>query len=102
MSQVIQLSERSETHFLGSRFSARDLRQELEDALVEHEQVTLDLNSTSVTQSFIDELLGVLILKNSPEFLNQIVFKNCSVDVKAILQLVASTRSDDYRKMHDH
>ena len=28
--------------FLGSRFSARDLRQELEDALVAHEKVTLD------------------------------------------------------------
>ena len=102
MSQVIQLSERSETHFLGSRFSARDLRQELEDALVEHEQVTLDFNSTFVTQSFIDKLLGVLILKNSPEILNKVVFRNCSVDVRAILQLVVSTRSDDYRKKYHH
>ena len=102
MSQVIPLRDRSDTHFLGTRFSARDLRQELEDALVMHEQVTLDFNTTSVTQSFIDELLGILILKNSPEFLNKIVFKNCSLDVKAILQLVVSTRSEDYRKKHHH
>ncbi|MFV2057015.1 MAG: STAS-like domain-containing protein [Thiohalomonadales bacterium] len=102
MGQVIPLSNRSESHFLGTRFSACDLRQELEDALIEHEQVTLDFDSTFVTQSFIDELLGVLILKHSPEFLNKIVFKNCSPDAKAILQLVVSTRSNDYRKKYHH
>lgn len=102
MSQVIPLSDRSETHFLGTRFCARDLREELEDALVAYDQVTLDFNSTSVTQSFIDELLGVLILKNGQDFLNKIVFKNCSPDVKEILQLVVSRRSEDYKKKHHH
>lgn len=102
MSQVIPLSSLSETHFLGTRYSARNLRQELEGALLANEQVVLDFNSTSVTQSFIDELLGVLILKHGPDFLDKIVFKNCSVDVKEILQLVVNKRSDDYINKNQH
>jgi len=102
MKTVIPLSEYTQAHFLGSRYSARPLRQELENMLAEHHEITVDFKGMSATQSFIDEFVGMLILKNGEALLSRIVFKGCSADIKAILQFVISRRTEDFRKANQH
>ncbi len=99
---IITLSDRANANFLGTRFLARPLRQQLETALEEHRNVTIDFSTISVTQSFIDELMGILILKNGPDLISRIAFKKCSTDVKEIIRLVIGKRINDYRKTHQH
>ena len=96
------LTERVKTHFLGTRYTARPLRQELENMLAEHYEVTLDFSAMSVTQSFIDELMGALILKNGPDLMKRMSFKGCSNDVKEIIRFVIGSRSKDYIQTHHH
>ena len=85
--------------FLGSRYVGRNVRLELERLLREHEEVRLDFSKVEGTQSFVDELVGVLFAKIGPELTTRIVFSGCSPDVKAILQFVISSRLQDYRRL---
>lgn len=97
---IIPLSDYANAHFLGTRFMARPLRQKLESALSEHRNVTIDFSTISVTQSFIDELMGMLVLKSGPDLINRLTFKACSTDVKEIIRLVLGKRVNDYSKAH--
>ncbi len=99
---IIPLSDRANAHFLGTRFMARELRRQLEHALEEHRNVTIDFSTTSVTQSFIDELMGTLILKSGPDLITRLTFKECSTDVKEIIRLVVGKRIKDYNEAHQH
>lgn len=99
---IFPLTERVKNHFLGTRYTARPLRQELENMLAEHRKVTIDFSTVSVTQSFIDELMGALILKNGPDLIKRISFKGCSDDVKEILRFVIGSRTRDYVKERQH
>lgn len=56
----------------------------------------------TATQSFIDELVGVLILRHGPDILLRMVFKGCSDEVRAMVEFVASDRCDQYIKLHTH
>jgi hypothetical protein len=56
----------------------------------------------SATQSFIDELLGILILKHGPDITQRLVFKGCADDIKEIISFVVSTRTEDYQKKNQH
>lgn len=87
---------------VGSRLSAAPIREEVEVALAQGAEVVLDFSGVEATQSFIDGLIGVLILQNGPDVLGRVVFKSCSDDVKAILQFVAADRCDQYLKTHSH
>jgi len=102
MNTIIQLESQTQAHFLGTRYSARTLRARLESALVDHNEITLDFSSMAVTQSFIDELIGALILRNGPEIVKQMVFRGCSPDVKEIIRFVIGSRSSDYIKARQH
>jgi hypothetical protein len=55
-----------------------------------------------VTQSFVDELIGRVVLQNGPDVLQHLVFKACSDDVRAIIEFVVSDRVDQYIKTHSH
>lgn len=61
-----------------------------------------DFSGVEATQSFVDELIGTLILKRGPDVLGQVVFKSCSDDVRAIIEFVAADRADQYRKTRSH
>lgn len=63
--------------------------------------VCLDFAGLTVTQAYMDELLGVLILRYGPTLLERMVFKTCSEDVRAVIQFVASARIRDYRELSD-
>lgn len=85
--------------FLGSRYSGNRLRLELEAALDHHDRVVLDFADVGVaSQSFIDELIGVLILQHGPDILRRLTFKNCNEDVRAVIRYVVNTRTKDVQK----
>lgn len=87
---------------VGPRLSAAPIREEIEIALARGAEVVLDFSGVEATQSFIDGLVGVLVLQHGPDVLGRLVFKSCSDDVKAILQFVAADRCDQYLKTHSH
>ncbi len=83
--------------FHGSRASGQLLRMELEEALQTEDRVTLNFVGVGiVTQSFIDEVVGVLILEYGPEILQRLSFKGCNEDVQAVIHFVAASRSEDF------
>lgn len=98
----LPLSEHTRSRFLGTRYQGRPLRAELEAALARHEEVSLNFSGLNVTQSFIDEMIGVLVLKNGPRILGKLVFEGCSEDVKSVIQFVVDSRVSDYMRTHQH
>lgn len=78
--------------FLGTRYRAKQLRIELEVLLSRHPEITLDFTGFDATQSFIDELVGQLVLQRGADFLQHVTFKGCSAELKAIVEFVISDR----------
>jgi len=78
--------------FLGTRVEGRALRLELDRCLKTAGQVRLDFTGVSITQSCADELVGVAIAQAGQPLLDRLVFANCSLTVRAILELVISSR----------
>jgi hypothetical protein len=58
----------------------------------------LDFEGVEVTQSFMDELVGILVLERGPRVLNQIRFRRCSADMKGIIQFVVTDRAEQHAK----
>ncbi len=82
---------------LGTRDEAIPLRQQVEQALDRSElAVCVDFCGTTVTQSFIDELIGVLILRRGPPVLQRLGFRQCSEEVRAVIRFVVSSRIRDF------
>jgi hypothetical protein len=84
----------------GSRSGAAVYRQQIEDALDRGFDVSIDFAGVAATQSFIDEMIGVMVLQRGPAVLSSIRFKQCSDDVKAIVRFVASDRAAQYEAQH--
>lgn len=87
---------------LGARPAALPIRDRIEAVLEAGECVALDFAGTYVTQSFVDELVGVLVLERGPDILSRITFKNCSTETKAILHFVVSDRIDQRERSSEH
>ena len=102
MNTKIVLSQYAHGRLVGPRLSAAPIRDEIEIALAQGTEVVLDFSGVEATQSFLDGLVGVLVLQHGPGVLGRLVFKSCSDDVKAILQFVAADRCDQYLKTHSH
>lgn len=98
----LQLSPLAVGRLAGSRSAAVPARQKAEDILENGQEVVLDFAGIEVTQSFVDELVGYLILRDGPKVLDRIVFKSCSSDTRAIIELVVADRADQYLKAHSH
>ena len=81
---------------IGMRSSAVPIRSMIESALSEGDDVTVNFEGVEVTQSFVDELIGAVILRQGPEVLNRLVLKGCSQATKSILKFVASDRSSQF------
>lgn len=100
---LIPLSEFSRGHLASSRMVAAPVREEVEINLSQvGAEVVLDFSGISATQSFVDELIGVLVLRHGPDILSRIVFKGCSGDVRAIIEFVVADRCDQYIKSNTH
>lgn len=77
-------------------------RERVEEFLAQGAEVVIDFAGAAVTQSFVDELVGRLILEQGPDVLQRIIFKNCSDDTRAIIRFVAADRVDQYLKTKAH
>lgn len=102
MRSQIHLNQHARGHLVGTRTLATPLREEAETALSRGFEVALDFAGVEATQSFIDELVGVMILKHGPDVLEKLVFKSCTPNVRAIIEFVAADRCDQYLKQHTH
>lgn len=83
---------------LSRRQRAKAARIEIEDHLAHGGMVELDCSSTDATQSFMDELVGILVLERGPNVLDLLRFRGCSRDMKAIINFVVSDRALQYHK----
>ncbi|WJO23187.1 STAS-like domain-containing protein [Pseudomonas soli] len=77
---------------LGMRASAAPFRQEIEGCIGNGSKIAIDFSGKDATQSFVDELIGGLILKHGRIILSSMTFKNCSDDVKSIIKFVVNDR----------
>lgn len=102
MRSHIALNQYARGHLVGARATAMPLRVQVEEALAQSIEVVFDFSAVEATQSFIDELVGVLILRHGPNVLDRLVFKSCSDDVRAIIEFVAADRCDQYIQSHSH
>jgi hypothetical protein len=82
--------------FFGTRFIGEQMRGELEALLDQNQSVEVDFTGLNATQSFIDEMVGVLVLHYGPAVLQQLTFKGCNEDIKTILHFVVSSRLADF------
>jgi hypothetical protein len=96
MAPTIRLKEEAGLRVLGTRFLAKRLRANMEAQLLETGEVTLDFSGVEVTQSFVDELLGPLLLNGGEQALSRILFSHCSEDVRAVVSFVVSERLFDF------
>lgn len=102
MNESIFLKEYANGRLIGPRITATSILEKVELALHTRQDVVLNFAGVEATQSFIDGLVGVLILKHGPSVLEKLIFKSCSDDVKAIVQFVAADRCDQYLKQNSH
>ena len=103
MNIQIHLNQHAHGHLVGLRLATAPLREELEIALAQQgAEVVLDFSGIADTQSFVDELVGVLALRHGPDVLARIIFQGCSDDVRAIIEFIAADRCDQYIKSRTH
>jgi hypothetical protein len=81
---------------LGTRYSAIELRENIEQRLESCQTVQIDFDGVFVTQSFVDELFGPMILRMGPAVLQRLAFSGCNEETKAILSLVFASRLQDF------
>ena len=81
---------------LGSRASAALFRAHIESALAKGDEIEINFEGVEATQSFVDELVGVIVLERGPDVLQTVRFRRCSADMKSILRFVVSDRAKQY------
>jgi hypothetical protein len=83
-------------------FSRRDraasVREELDMKIADGFSVELNFEGVEATQSFIDELIGIVVLERGVEVLGKLTFRKCSSDMKAIINFVVSDRALQHAK----
>ncbi len=89
--------------FFGTRFLGRGLREKLETVLGEDEggqsQVRIDFANLGVTQSFLDEFLGVLVVRKGKALVDRLAFAGCTNQTRALLEFVIGSRLSDHDKL---
>ena len=96
MTMQIALQQHALGRMIGMRSSAVPIRKTIERALEEEREVIIDFAGVEVTQSFIDELLGALILRDGPEIMQRLVLKGCSEQTRGIVKFVAADRAEQF------
>lgn len=91
-----------DVRFLGTCVRARDLREKLEVLLANAAEVEVNFYGVTVSQSFADELVGVMLLQHGPDILTRLVFKGCSNSVKDLIEFVVADRFDEYMATRAH
>jgi hypothetical protein len=84
---------------LGTRYSARNYRERIEKQLESRLAVEINFAGVFVTQAFVDELLGPLILRTGPSAFERLTFSGCGQEAMAILKLVIAARLRDHSEL---
>ena len=100
MSLYIALQTVAKSKVMGIRALAVPIRNSAEEALHEGQDVVFDFSGVGATQSFVDELVGAVILREGPSILSKMVFKGCSEDIRTILKYVTTDRANQFHKAH--
>lgn len=88
---------------LSRRKGAQPIRYDIDDHLADGCVVEVDCVGADATQSFMDELVGILVLERGPQVLSRLRFRGCSKDMKAIINFVVSDRAEQFlRNPHMH
>lgn len=96
MTTQIALQQHAIGRMFGMRSSAVPLRKTIERALNEGEKVVVNFTGVEVTQSFVDELLGALILRDGPDVMRRLILKGCSEQTRGIVTFVAADRAQQF------
>lgn len=94
--QQIALQRHALGSMMGMRSSALPIRLQIEQALDAGQEIVINFTGVAVTQSFVDELLGALILRYGPGIMQRLIFKGCSEETRGIIRFVASDRSEQF------
>jgi len=96
MIKHIALQQYAHGHMIGMRSTALPLRRMIEGALADGDEVSIDFSGIEVTQSFVDELLGAVILKHGAQVMSRVVLKGCSTNTRGIVRFVATDRATQF------
>jgi len=96
MTTQIALQKHAIGRLMGMRSSAAPLRRTIELALEKEREVVVNFTGVEVTQSFVDELLGALILREGPEIMQRLILKGCSEQTRGIVKFVAADRAKQF------
>lgn len=84
-----------EVPFYGTRFLGRGLRERLEVLLSSDGEIRVDFAHAGVTQSFLDEFLGVLVVSVGQPLVDRLIFAGCTRETRALLEFVIGARLSD-------
>ncbi len=96
MTMQIALQQHALGRMIGMRSSAVPIRKSIELALEKEHEVIVNFAGVEVTQSFVDELLGALILRAGPEIMQRLILKGCSEQTRGIVKFVATDRAEQF------
>ena len=92
MQAQVRLKQDETVRTYGIRATAKPYREQIEQALQYCESVVIDFRGCEATQSFVDELIGALVLRNGRAVLSKLIFENCTSQVKTIIRFVVKDR----------
>ena len=96
--QQITLQHHALGPMIGMRSSALPIRLQINQALQAGEEIILNFAGVTVTQSFIDALLGALVLRSGPNTMQKIILKACSEETRGIIRFVVTDRAQQFLK----
>jgi hypothetical protein len=103
---VIKISDKFTSHnnnslFLGTRCTGTELGKEIYKKLNSGEKVIIDFEGVdSVTQSFIDEILGVNFRFLGADIIKKMSFKSCNEEIKKTIKFVYAYSKEMATQMH--
>ena len=96
MTTQVELQQYAIGRMLCMRSSAIPIRKTIELALEKEREVIVNFTGVEVTQSFVDGLLGALILREGPEIMQRLILKGCSEQTRGIVKFVAADRAEQF------
>ncbi|WP_347505206.1 STAS-like domain-containing protein [Pseudomonas anguilliseptica] len=98
MNAYVRLNRTDGVRTFGIRATAVPYREQVEQGLVADKSVVIDFGGYEATQSFIDELVGSLMLRYGRQVIEKLVFENCPAEVKGIIRFVVRDRAQQLSK----
>lgn len=92
MQAQVCLKQDESVRTYGIRATAIPYRDQIEQLLPGVDSVVIDFGNQDATQSFVDELIGALVLRHGSQVMSKLIFEKCNSEVKAIIRFVVLDR----------